>query len=298
MAIHYTSYDVRRNRDIIHPGDTTSQRDIMGILPINEQEPGRRFWYAYVLGIYHANVVLLGQGPTDHQLHRLDFLWVRFYAHEGRDSTHSLDRLSFPAVEDRESFGFVNPAKIMRCCHIIPDFSRGKRSTLCQSVYAGDHRDWKSYFVNRSATVIPALSPSDVFKLRFADRDMYMRFVWGSGVGHTYSHDSVGASNSLSELPNDSDIIMEDESNLTRGEESQAGEPDRMVVDWDSQAQTDFNLEDEDDDAQMRGDDFTYSLLAVAEDEDEDSDVDLEFEAEEAMAPTADSEDDALFDML
>jgi hypothetical protein len=26
-------------------------------------------------------------------------------------------------------------------------------------------------------------------KQRFADRDMVMRFHWGLGVGHTYSHD-------------------------------------------------------------------------------------------------------------
>jgi hypothetical protein len=162
MAINYTSYDVRRNREIIHPGKTTSHRDIMGILPISEQESDRRFWYAYVLGIYHANVVFLGRGPADRQPHRLEFLWVRFYSHEGRDSTHSLDRLSFPDVEDIDSFGFVDPAKIIRCCHIIPDFSRGKPSLPRQSLHARNDRDWKSYFVNRLAIAIPTRFHSDV----------------------------------------------------------------------------------------------------------------------------------------
>jgi hypothetical protein len=152
MAIHYTTYDVRRNRDIIHPGKTMSQRDIMGLLPIQEQEDGRRFWYAHVLGIYHANVAFIGQGAADYQSRRLDFLWVRFYSHDGRDFPHSMDRLSFPTVQDDESFGFVDPIKVIRCCHIIPDFSSGKRSTLCQSAHARDDRDWNGYFLNRSAS--------------------------------------------------------------------------------------------------------------------------------------------------
>ncbi|KJA18172.1 hypothetical protein HYPSUDRAFT_205550 [Hypholoma sublateritium FD-334 SS-4] len=73
----------------------------------------------------------------------------------------------------QDSFGFVDPSLVLRACHILPVFASGKRYAdgIGLSTIAGDSNDWKSYYVNR-----------------FADRDMVMRFHWGLGIGHTYSH--------------------------------------------------------------------------------------------------------------
>jgi hypothetical protein len=126
---------------------------------------------------------------------------------------------------------------------------------------------------------------------------MYMRMAWGLGVGHTYSHDPATMSTIMPELPNDSDIIMED---VIGGEES--GSSERMV-DADFRVETNFHFEDGEEETQIRGDDFTYSLLPVAEDEDEDEDEDfnigLEAESEDAGSGSeSDREDAIIFGIL
>ncbi|KAG1775826.1 hypothetical protein EV702DRAFT_972611, partial [Suillus placidus] len=70
-------------------------------------------------------------------------------------------------------FGFVDPSDILRGCHIIPQFSQGlwhldgKGVSNC----AQDKLDWRCYYINC-----------------FVDRDMFMRYNWGLGVGHIYIH--------------------------------------------------------------------------------------------------------------
>jgi hypothetical protein len=151
MTVHYTTYDVRRRRDIIHPGKTTAHCDIMGLLA-----PGGQFFFAHVLGIYHANVIYIGAGASDYNPRHLDFLWVRYYSLLGRPSSSSLDILEFPAVNEAESFGFIDPSCVLRCCHIIPSFSRGQRAAtrVAISPSARNDRDWNQYFVNRSDSLI------------------------------------------------------------------------------------------------------------------------------------------------
>ena len=49
------------------------------------------------------------------------------------------------------SFGFVDPADVLRGCHIIPAFSSGRAHSdghgLSHS--AVDSNDWKCYYVNQ-----------------------------------------------------------------------------------------------------------------------------------------------------
>jgi hypothetical protein len=154
MTIHYTTYDIRRRRDIIHPGPKhTAHRDIMGLLAPEDQTSESRFWFAHVLGIYHANVIYAGEGSADHIPRRLDFLWIRYYSRSGRRAPHSLDQLKFPPVSEAESFGFVNPASVLRCCHIIPAFHKGRRLAVpaggLVSACARNDRDWNAYYMNR-----------------------------------------------------------------------------------------------------------------------------------------------------
>jgi hypothetical protein len=155
MSIHYTTYDVRRRRDIIHPGSTTAHRDIMGLLTPDEQTDTDRFWFAHVLGIFHANVIYTGDGASDYDSRRLDFLWVRYYSkHRTRSlSRSSLKMLEFPPVSETESFGFINPSTVLRCCHIIPAFSMGRRKVRLGSplsICAKSTEDWAAYYINRS----------------------------------------------------------------------------------------------------------------------------------------------------
>ncbi|KAG2742745.1 hypothetical protein P692DRAFT_20879278 [Suillus brevipes Sb2] len=173
--INYTTYDVRRAQDVINP--RTPHCNVMVLRPYTDvQDEGHRYMYAKVIGIYHVNVIFIGNGMIDYTPLRMEFLWVRWYEPIDQHSTwetSTLDRLTFPPLAHENSFDFLDPADVLRGCHIIPRFSRHKKHVdgLGVSASAGDKDDWNEYFVNR-----------------FVDRDMLMRFHFGLGVGHVYSH--------------------------------------------------------------------------------------------------------------
>jgi hypothetical protein len=116
----------------------------------------------------------------DYQPRRMEFLWVRWYERIEATSTgwddFKLHRVRFLPVADENAFGFIDPMDIIRSCHIIPYFFKGKRHTdgRCLSRCAGDSSDWVAYTVNQ-----------------FVDRDMIMRYFYGLGVGHAYAYDRV-----------------------------------------------------------------------------------------------------------
>ena len=148
---NHTTYDVRRDQDIIHP--TTSHCNIM-LLADNAntgKELHHHFLYAKVLGIYHANVIYTGQDPKDYRPRRMEFLWVRWYKWVQSPKGLRFDTLSFPPMASENSFGFVDPAVVLRGCHIVPAFSGGKvHADGCGlSRCAMDGEDWSSYYVNR-----------------------------------------------------------------------------------------------------------------------------------------------------
>lgn len=106
--------------------------------------------YAKVLGIHHVNVIRVG---NVYESRRFEFLFVRWYelVQSHTWSTHNLGRVRFIPLESSDAFGFVDPAMVLRACHIIPAFSRGQRnpSECGISPIAGDHQDWREYYVNR-----------------------------------------------------------------------------------------------------------------------------------------------------
>ncbi len=76
------------------------------------------FLYGRVIGIYHANIVYIGQETKGYDANRFDFLHVRWYqmdntqpggqSHCGWDSLR-LDRLTFLPMATEGSFSFVDP---------------------------------------------------------------------------------------------------------------------------------------------------------------------------------------------
>lgn len=149
--VQYTTYDVRRAQDVINP--FTPHRDIM-LLSTTSDDDDHPFLYACVLGVYHANAIYAGDAARSYQAKRLNFLWVRWYKYHGpsvRWSDSRLDTISFPPVTSQEAFGFVDPGDVLRACHVIPTFSRGKK--YCDEVglsrCANDSQDWSQYYVNR-----------------------------------------------------------------------------------------------------------------------------------------------------
>jgi hypothetical protein len=115
-----------------------------------DSEPDHPFMYARVLGIYHANVVYTGEGMIDYQARRFEFLWVRWFHYVGRRDLR-LDTVRFPPVGSEDAFGFVDPKDVLRACHIIPAFARGKSHSdeVSISRCARDGNDWARYYINR-----------------------------------------------------------------------------------------------------------------------------------------------------
>lgn len=153
FRINYTTYDVRRKQDTINPN--TSHRDIM-ILADDDDDSNHPFLYARVIGIFHINVVYTGGTMVDYHPRKVNVLWVRWFEHDtnvpvGSWSRSRLDRLRFPPMSHEDSFGFLDPADVVRGCHIIPAFATNRRYADGQGIShcAQDSGDWKGYVVNR-----------------------------------------------------------------------------------------------------------------------------------------------------
>jgi hypothetical protein len=152
---NYTSYDVRRSDDVVNA--STPHHNIMVLSGPDENDAttSHPFKYAQVLGIFHVNVVYVGPGMVNYQPYRMEFLWVRWYQSAGMPAagwkSHKLDRIRFSPMSADDTFGFLDPADVLRACHIIPAFAKGKRHVdgMGLSWCARDSLDWVEYYVNR-----------------------------------------------------------------------------------------------------------------------------------------------------
>ncbi|KAG8932511.1 hypothetical protein FRC01_013537 [Tulasnella sp. 417] len=172
LRVNYTTYDFRREQDIIN---LSNKRDIM-LLADEDPTEGvipHPFWYARVLGILHADVK--DRRVRNSAWQRMEFLWVRWF---GRDMDYPagwrakrLDRIGY-VPDEEDAFGFVDPAWVVRGVHLIPAFAEGRTEKyIPKASIASDSEllgDWEFYHVNR-----------------FCDRDMFMRFT-GLGPGHVH----------------------------------------------------------------------------------------------------------------
>ena len=126
MRINYTTYDVRRGQDILNP--RTSHRNIMGLVDRKGGEEIHPFWYAQVLGIYHANVVYIGDDCKDYRPTTLYFLWVRNFAlcndTHNAWTTRRMDRVQWMSAEE-DAYDFIDPQQVLRGCHIISRYAAG-----------------------------------------------------------------------------------------------------------------------------------------------------------------------------
>ena len=146
MRVNFTTYDLQQGQDIIH-----IPFDKQDILVYNPEEQGPYPWaFARVLGIYHATV--LTRAHPDPQTYQ--FLWVRWFKHDRSipsfATTRQFDRVAFVPYDsdDEEPFGFIDPATVIRGCHLIPDFNLGRTNELLPaSVFQDGGSDWKRFRV-------------------------------------------------------------------------------------------------------------------------------------------------------
>ena len=147
MQANYTTYDIRREYDIIninkHADVMTAAMDLDP--ETGKAESGHPFAYARVLGIFHCDVVHLlpGKAPTSHAV---EFLYVHWYC---RDLTYEagfkqrrLHRLELMPQDHPSACGFLDPNDVVRGAHIIPAFFYGASDA------AGLTDKWRYFYVN------------------------------------------------------------------------------------------------------------------------------------------------------
>ncbi|PPQ84255.1 hypothetical protein CVT26_011861, partial [Gymnopilus dilepis] len=160
--LYYTTYELQRESDVINP---RSHPDIMLRAPDAEAGAADPYWYARVIGVFHANVWAdRSDIPGARNMRRMDFLWGR------------LPKIGFVESTDEFAFSFVDPAQVVRGCHLIPAFNEGRTDKLlpvprsaARCLNPKEEDDWVNFYVNI-----------------FVDRDMIMRY-FGGGVGHLHN---------------------------------------------------------------------------------------------------------------
>ncbi|KAJ2912731.1 hypothetical protein MD484_g7681, partial [Candolleomyces efflorescens] len=267
MRIKYTTYNARRDEDIVHV--ETDRCNVMLLNPeYSRGSPLHPFRYAKVIGILHAEVGHAGsiglRGPTD-KYHSIEFLWVRWYQVSPAPVTDlELDRAELLPLSHPESLAFIDPNEVLRACHIIPCFRSGKRypDGIGTSKIAEDGTDWNQYFINR-----------------FVDRDMFMRYEWGLAVGHLYTHrDAVAAYRDIVEKSN----AVHEEDLSVRGDVGSDGLPS---------LQQECSQDEDDGEGKQEQEAGGKEDEEKGEDEDEEADVEDD-ESEEDSDQDSDDEHD------
>jgi hypothetical protein len=154
LQVNYTTYDVRRGQDSINP--RTQHCDVM-VHSREDNLQAHPYWYARVLGVFHARVLHTGPAATNRSVQNLEFLWVRWF---GRAPEHRsgpifarLPKIGFMEDIDELAFGFLDPSLVIRGCHLIPAFSDGKTIDLLRTIHTVarppcEMDDWVNFYVN------------------------------------------------------------------------------------------------------------------------------------------------------
>ncbi|KAJ3963710.1 hypothetical protein EV361DRAFT_943355 [Lentinula raphanica] len=150
------------------------------VLSPEEDEGAHPYWYARVLRIFRLQVIsthpcasTIHSGPRE-----MEVLWVRWLGiepgHRSGPRHARLPKVGFVDETDPFAFGFLDPDHVIRGCHLMPSFSDGRTTDLLRTTdptvarKAGEVDDWQCFYVGI-----------------FVDRDMFMRYFPGGGVGHT-----------------------------------------------------------------------------------------------------------------
>ena len=268
MQANYTTYDMRRDYDIINP---KKHADIISVTPdfdptTASSPSGHPFRYARVLGIYHANVVYIQPGH-EAVIETVFFLWVRWYHF---DSSYNsgfqycrLPRLSPVALDDTDACGFLDPAEVIRGAHLIPAFAHGKNSIVDNS----SQLPWNFFYMNWwvfhfSFTMHMLLIPSDH---SFVDRDIYMRFR-GGGIGHIVPVDVPDPEPDKADVPGELDLGEE---------EMEVDGATTSATDSGRDEENSANNEQEDEEDEAEEDDADGEGVEDDDDDDESEEEDL-----------------------
>jgi hypothetical protein len=158
LSVNYTTYDIRRDRDTINPANHN-------FVMVRSSELGsdvHPYWYAQVLGVYHAFVFTTHHAARYQSTQHMEFLWVRWLGIEPRYRSGQkyarLPMVGFVEETDDLAFGFLDPSLVIRGCHLIPRFVSGRTNDLMSyqgptaARATGCTNDWTNFYVNMYVT--------------------------------------------------------------------------------------------------------------------------------------------------
>lgn len=153
LRVNYTTYDLRRDQDNMNP---RTHCDVM-VLSSETKPDSHPFWYARVLGVFHANILHTGSQSRNRSVQRMEFLWVRWFSvvpnHQSGSLHARLPKIGFIPEAKSGAFGFLDPSLVLRGCHLVPAFAMGHTSELLKTVSPtaarpwGETNDWTHYYV-------------------------------------------------------------------------------------------------------------------------------------------------------
>ena len=106
--------------------------------------------------MFHVDVRYIGLERQDPAPRCIDFLWVRWFAHNRNVKTGwavcRLPCIGFYPQGEPEAFGFIDPEDVIRGVHVIPAFRYGHTTQLLPPSIARNKsendEDWDWYYVN------------------------------------------------------------------------------------------------------------------------------------------------------
>ncbi|KAK0496704.1 hypothetical protein EDD18DRAFT_1073881, partial [Armillaria luteobubalina] len=153
LRINYTSYDVRREQDIINP---RTGSDVVMLAP-EDMRDAHPYWYARVVGIYHVLIHDKHDVNTAATPKQIDFLWVRWYgiddSYQSGFGAKRLHHVGFLNAKEPGAFGFIDPNDVLRAVHLLPTFVCGTTDEFLEGPSIArrldeDDEDYERYYVN------------------------------------------------------------------------------------------------------------------------------------------------------
>ncbi|KAF7976211.1 hypothetical protein HWV62_7218 [Athelia sp. TMB] len=153
FRVNYTTYDLQRDQDSMNP---RTHCDVMVMSP--ETDDGAHpYWYARVLGVFHVKILHTGPASECATEQHMEVLWVRWFGvvpgHRHGFKVGQLPKIGFVPETEPAPFGFLDPALVVRGCHLIPAFDDLRTSDLLSATPSagrppGDTDDWKAHQEN------------------------------------------------------------------------------------------------------------------------------------------------------
>lgn len=140
LRLNYTTYDVRRDQDVINP---RTRSDVI-LLPPDAAGEEHPYQYGRIDAIFHVIVEHVGRDSQTSRQQILDVCWVKRYAVDtvvkGGFKEKRMHRVGPTGDDDRWGYVFIDPKHIVCAAHLVPVFAEGE--------IGGGIDEYYRYYVN------------------------------------------------------------------------------------------------------------------------------------------------------